>query len=743
MRLFLCLLACLILAPSVARAQLVPPAAPAPRAAASGPAARTTPARQPQVVPTPPTQPGGRVGGPGGERAGVVPRQGRDAAEGMRLGTVASPPVPSAYARQTVRVARCARPPRIDGTLDDPCWRTATHAAGFYPLNTSVPIAPADQTEVWVCADSAHLYIAYRCLDSHPNLIRASETVRDGNVYADDLVGVDIDSQNTRHGYSTFLVTPRGTQAETLEGGTADNITWAGDWKAVTARRADGWTCEMSIPFALLRYSKGARAFGMDFFRTIARSAATQNWPYLPPAGASAEGEQSYIHEFTGLAPTFYPPRPVFLPYVLSTAGAGSSAREGLDIKYPLTTTVTGVATLFPDFQTIEQDVVDVSFSYTEKLLTDRRPFFAEGRDFLPYQDVFYSRRISAVDGGVKVVGKQGDTTLGFLGTGARGVGGQSAGVLSVSQSFGLYSNATLNLVDDTQPGSPSNQVAKLEGVYGWASGPTRFYVQGDHIPSWQSGKSAGAKDYFKFYTRPTDGHPSLRVDYTDISPLFISTLGYVPEVDLRGPSLAIKQSNHFAAGPVEQYQVGLYGTAYQHHAGGFFRNDVNPYAEASDRRGYSINIGYDLSRRSDVDSNNLPVQYHDRIASAGLGWGGKTLYQQGSLSESFGRQAGQRYNYLSLAQGILVARPFNVQINVNRQMLGSAQTTQSIFTGTYRLSAVRTVGGRIVTQSGSTDVYFSFGQQVRAGTDVFLLFGDPNSARTRGKLTLKIVRPF
>ena len=41
------------------------------------------------------------------------------------------------------------------------------------------------------------------------------------------------------------------------------------------------------------------------------------------------------------------------------------------------------------------------------------------------------------------------------------------------------------------------------------------------------------------------------------------------------------------------------------------------------------------------------------------------------------------------------------------------------------------------------TDIYFSFSQQVRAGTDVFLLFGDPNSPKTRGKVTLKLVHPL
>ena len=130
--------------------------------------------------------------------------------------------------------------------------------------------------------------------------------------------------------------------------------------------------------------------------------------------------------------------------------------------------------------------------------------------------------------------------------------------------------------------------------------------------------------------------------------------------------------------------------------------------------------------------------------------WGGKTLYQGGGVSDNFGRQGGQSYNFLTFSQGVFVARPFNLQLSYNRLKLGGATSGQSIVTGTYRLNATRTVGARIVSQTGvdqgtglGTDIYFSFGQHVRSGDDVYLLFGDPNSAKTRGKVTLKIIRPF
>jgi len=73
---------------------------------------------------------------------------------------------------------------------------------------------------------------------------------------------MDIDSQGSRHGFSTFITTARGTQFEQLEGGTADNITWTGDWKTATRRTKHGWNCEMAIPFALMRYPRGATGSG-------------------------------------------------------------------------------------------------------------------------------------------------------------------------------------------------------------------------------------------------------------------------------------------------------------------------------------------------------------------------------------------------------------------------------------------------------------------------------------------------
>lgn len=681
----------------------------------------------PQVVPTPPTVTQPDLVNNGDVVGDELPV------------SIPSPPTPAAWARQTISIAPCAVPPKIDGRLDDACWKTATRAGGFFRLGGTGPISPADQTEAWLCADGTHLYLAFHCLDSHPERIHASQIQRNGSIGEDDYVGVDIDSQNNHHGLSSFSLTARGTQGENLEGGTADNITWAGDWKGATTRTRDGWRAEMSIPFALLRYPKGAAAFGLNLFRKLSRDSSQENWPYLPPDGGN--NEPAYIHEFTGIHPPFLAPRPIFLPYTLFTGGAGSAGRVGMDIKYPLSTTLTGVATIRPDFQTIEQDVTGINFSYTEKLLTDRRPFFAEGAGFLPYRDLFYSRRIGILDGGLKVAGKQGDTSVGTLVTDTRGPNAENAAVLALNHDLGLFSRATLNFVSDIAAGRPSNQVAKVEGVYGWRVGQDQWSVTANHTPSWQGGRRMDSKDYFSFYASATPGRPNFSMDYQDIGAGFVSNLGFVPDVDLKGPSFSIDQYNQFDRGRLRLYDVNVSTSTYQRHTGGFFQKDANANLYLESRDGFSLDLNGDQSQRD---------QFRDHANQLQFGWGRRTLYQRGSVGDTVGRQAGQPYNFLTFSQGVLVSRPFSLQLNYSRLRLGDAHSTQTIFTGNYLLSGERSVGARLVSQSGAdqggglgTNLYFSFGQHVRSGSDLFLLFGDPNSPKTRGKVTLKIIRPF
>lgn len=646
---------------------------------------------------------------------------------------IASPLTPALWASVSIPIARCLHPPKIDGRIDDPAWATATHVAGFYPYGGTAPIASAEQTEAWVCADRTRLYIAFRCLSPGP--IRASETARNGDFTHDDFVGVDIDSEDTHTGYSTFMVNARGTQYQTLEGGTAQNITWAGDWVAATHITRDGYTAEMAIPFALMRYRRGASAFGLLLYRQVHGQIALEGWPYVPLAGANNQGEPLYMAQATDLAPAFYAPRPIYLPYMLASAGEGSAVREGIDIKAPISTTLTGVASFNPDFETIEQEVENINFSYTPKLLTDNRPFFAEGAAFLPDEDLFYSRQIGQFAEGLKLVGKQENTTIGLLGTNSSGTDGDGALALNLRQDLGPLSDIGLQFTSDDQRGLPANRDTRLLGGFGWRADGEDYTIAAEHTQSYLAGSASGTDDSITLSnTLSQVNRPYFRMQWLDIGPDFASDLGYLPEVDKRGEAFTFGQTTVYGPGRWALSNIELDADDYEHPSGGFFHSDAALNLYAQSKSGWLFGF---------APSADQHEEFHDSAANFQVGWGKTTLFQQGNLLYDIGHEDGQRYEYVQIGQGILVSRPFDVQADYSRLLLGSGITAQAILTGTYRITSVQTIGGRIVAQGHDTDIYLSFGQQVRAGADIFVLFGDPNSARTRGRVAVKVVRPL
>ena len=645
--------------------------------------------------------------------------------------TIPNPAVPTGpWQKQDYQLPSTNRPPKIDGQLDDDCWKTAMHASGFFRFQSNEPVH--EQTEAWMCADKKNLYIGFHCKDSHPELIRAHETQREGDLSHDDWVGLAIDSQGTRRNVSQFQVSARGTQLTQLEGGTADNLTWAGEWKAATHTVADGWTAEISIPFSILRYPRNAKSMGVVLLRVLARETNAEIWPYIPPEGSN--NPMPYIPGFTGIEPPKFAPHLILLPYLLATGGNPSGLTGGVDLKYPISTTLTGVGTLFPDFRTVEQSVSDLSFSYTEKYVPDRRPFFVEGSNLLQDSSLFYSQRIPFVDEGVKVVGKEGMTTISSLVANTAQGGGQTAIMTNVAQDIGLYSQVGAAFLSNSSGIQPGNEVARISGQYGSSQGVRQNYLSANLTGSWLDGGPQDRSDWFQFSSNAGHGKIGASAYYTETGPNFVNQLGLVPEVDLRGEGFNISQYDNLDRGKVETYQVGLNGSTYNHETGGFFHDDMSMNSFLMMRTG----MAYEF----DLDAGKY-YPYVDNTVTTAVSWNQKSLLQQGRLSLQLGHREDQPYQFLSLSQGIYVTKPFSLQLSFGYEKLDGVGNTQTIVTGTYRLNSHETIGGRLLQQDGNIDAYLSYGRRVVRGTDMFVLVGDPNSPRTRGQVIVKLVWPF
>lgn len=136
---------------------------------------------------------------------------------------------------EVIRAVKVNPPPQIDGLLDDHAWTIASKVDGF----TYRGKVPRQRTIAWCCWDPEKLYFAFDCKDTEPKMIRAQQIKRNGSIWSDDSVVVNIDCLHDHSSCYEFGVNCRGTQYEYIPGGSALKVEWRGDWRAA-CRRYDG-----------------------------------------------------------------------------------------------------------------------------------------------------------------------------------------------------------------------------------------------------------------------------------------------------------------------------------------------------------------------------------------------------------------------------------------------------------------------------------------------------------------------
>ena len=666
----------------------------------------------------------------------------------------AAPRSRDAWTRPSISLPKTDVAPVVNGHLDDPAWRNALRIKSFDRFTGDAPVV--EKTDAWVTTDGKTLFVAFHCHDTEPAKQRKSETQRGSQaVWGDDHVTVLVDSQHLHRGMSTFSVNANGTQVDALEGGTAGNITWAGDWKASVRHTDDGWIAELAIPFSMMRHPKGADSIGLVLMRYMNRESNGMVWPQIPVEGQQMSTVPQFMPDIQLPAPMpDSRPKPVILPFLLGTIKPdGQRARFGVDIKQPISTTLTGLVAVNPDFQTIEQQVASVNLSYNEQFVEDRRPFFAEGAQFLPDYELLYTRRIGQFDSGMKVVGRQGPTSIGLLSTTARSTPrDRDTMAMSISQASGLFSGYGVSATMDNQYGISQNRTLRTFASHGWINGDRRSTIYGVKTLSWLNDEAAGGDSDFGFSSSATNGKLRYSFLRSIMSRDFTSTLGLLNNPDRLNYNTNIQLTNKIDRGPIQVYDLNA-GTdiADRISTGEFFYRTFYTKMTTLLRSGWSAGINLSKGDRKQDASN----RYDDRYAGINIGWNQRTLFQGGMISFGSGRQIGQNVNDIGISQGILVSKPFSVFARYNQQQRTSTTVRQTIITGTLRLDTLRSVSLRLVSQNGTgnaanvgaqtgTNLYLAYAQKSRnGGADYFFVVGDPNAPNTRNQVTLKIIQPL
>ncbi len=318
----------------------------------------------------------------------------------------------------------------MDGRLNGPAWASADS------------ITPAsERTVVKVLRDATALYVAVRSYDADMRHVRASELRRDADLSSDDNVQLLIDSFHDRRGAFVFGTNPNGAMWDAQLVG-IDNLNedWNGIWDVVVTRDSAGWTAVFRIPFRALRFHRAEDLrLGFNVRRFIRRKNEQDLWR----SWGRAEGLYQLLQEgeLTDLGVLNRVRDVEAYPYILTRATAAEhdsvgakigdgffGGKAGVDVKVPVTPTVTADLTTSTDFAQVEADQQVINLSRFPFFFPEKREFFLESSGLFDFGtpgrvQVFYSRRIGLdtsgasvpIIAGGRVTGRVGPWRLGLL----------------------------------------------------------------------------------------------------------------------------------------------------------------------------------------------------------------------------------------------------------------------------------------------------------------------------------------
>lgn len=288
----------------------------------------------------------------------------------------------------------------IDGKFEESAWKDAEVATDFLMIepDNGKPIADSKKTEVKVIYDNSAIYIAATMYDDEPNKILKEFTLRDDFAVADHF-GVLLNGYNDGQQEFRFFVSAAGVQQDGLYTETyGEDFSWDAIWDSHVEITNFGWTAEIRIPYAALRFPpEKKQTWGLNFYREIRRDRQQYSWSLLD---RKIENESIQAGVLEGIENIETPTRLFLIPYASQYIYSNTSQktygefRGGMDIKYGINDAFTLDAILIPDFGQTKFDNVELNLTAFEQQFAENRPFFTEGTDMFSKGDLLYTRRI-------------------------------------------------------------------------------------------------------------------------------------------------------------------------------------------------------------------------------------------------------------------------------------------------------------------------------------------------------------
>ena len=628
--------------------------------------------------------------------------------------------------KKELTALKTEHPPTIDGVLDDACWQDAPQAIGFTDERTEKP-AKNQSVGRLVYTDTA-IYVGLHLYDDIPDKIVARQTKDQTRIRGEDWVSFSLDPFHT-HQFSDrnfFIVNPIGTKYAHLATGRAEKSEWIGLWKTAAQIVEDGWIVEMEIPWQMLDYPDTAKPvrMGINVDRFQQRTGERSWWCNLG-VNEFRENDGHWIDVLP-------PPRKrelKVLPYLIGgisetkTDTREYTARAGADLRYEITPQLRLIGTANPDFDNIEQAVEGIDFSYGERYVADRRPFFSEGGNVYRLGSFFHSRRIMDMDGGLKLFGKIGqNTSVGTLSTYHRN--NQNV-ILQAAQSLTATSNIRAAFLSHHHRDTRANNVGYLSGDVRLG----KFSARSGFAQSW-AGESTGSNGYANLLYQGQLVQPYLSVFFADSD--FINRLGYHPFTGYRGINFGSYSQNEWRQGFFRRVSASVQSEVSNTYKGEVFRRDLSVSSLILTHSDYALAAGWRGGRFE---------EFSDSVFRIGLRARASDRFNNVGITYNWGQQAGETIHRISgelnlRAYGFTAGLSSRIQWHFERRY-------QQILTLTYDFSPALSLGSRLIWQAEGVNIYFALRRSGYAGTDFFIILGDPNASEFKQRFVAKVIRAF
>ena len=531
----------------------------------------------------------------------------------------------------TIPIARASADPKVDGTLDDPAWKQATHVTLDWDYQFRRPAS--EKTDAYIMADSQFVYVAIVAEQKEP--ITATIHSNDVALGADDVVRVYL-WPGGDHGFEYFFVsTPIGTHNEF----SSENSAFAPSWSSAGKRTATGYIVTMRIPLNVMR-GDGRSTWRVQFERAIHVTNQDFEWAHDP--SQSGVDTSTYVGYLTGMTPAHASTRTnarigvYALGQVGSPAAGGDTSHMGADISLPITESSSFFSTLHPDYSNVDRDQQSISPTAFARQFSEVRPFFTQGanqfqnfncNDCVDYP-FLYTPAIPTPRDGYAVEGTQGLATFSAFDSLGHFNRSDDAETLNWATPDRYYQVHVMHFgtdcpspdpfpCRDALPGAPGFHDSTLmyQLVEGNRHNSSIYFTDAQENGSFVTDPSqATMREWgLNLYTQKEGFYPA----YHEIGPQFGPADTFVQTSDVKGPSLFVQKEFDFGpTSPIRSYTLSQDVQHYTNSAGHIALADAFSSLTLNTKTQFQVNVtsGYQYfligAYGSTIDQNGAAISY-------------------------------------------------------------------------------------------------------------------------------------